>query len=55
MDGEDCVLNEPMQWVVTVYKNGKEIEKKSLVFREMCIRDSHWRTICRTGILSSLS
>ena len=28
------VVNEPMQWVVTVYKNGKEIEKKSLVFRD---------------------
>ena len=28
VDGEDGVVNEPMQWVVTVYKNGKEIEKK---------------------------
>ena len=28
------VVNEPMQWVVTVYKNGKEIEKKSLSFRD---------------------
>ncbi|WP_438359278.1 beta-barrel fold lipoprotein [Coprobacter fastidiosus] len=34
MDGEDGVVNEPMQWVVTVYKNGKEIEKKSLSFRD---------------------
>ena len=34
VDGEDGVVNEPMQWVVTVYKNGKEIEKKSLVFRD---------------------
>ena len=34
VDGEDGVVNEPMQWVVTVYKNGKEIEKKSLSFRD---------------------
>ena len=34
VDGEDGVVNEPMQWVVTVYKNGKEIEKKSLTFRD---------------------
>ena len=34
VDGEDGVVNEPMQWVVTVYKNGKENEKKSLVFRD---------------------
>ena len=27
-------VKEPMQWVVTVYKNGKEIEKKSLSFRD---------------------
>lgn len=30
VDGEDGVVNEPMQWVVTVYKNGKEIEKRAL-------------------------
>ena len=30
VDGEDGVVNEPMQWVVTVYKNGKESEKKSI-------------------------
>lgn len=35
VDGEDGVVNEPMQWVVTVYKNGKEIEKKSLSFRDV--------------------
>lgn len=34
VDGDDGAVNEPMQWVVTVYKNGKEIEKKSLVFRD---------------------
>ena len=34
VDGDDAIVNEPMQWVVTVYKNGKEIEKKSLVFRD---------------------
>lgn len=34
VNGEDGVVNEPMQWVVTVYKNGKEIEKKSLSFRD---------------------
>ena len=31
---DEGVVNEPMQWVVTVYKNGKEIEKKSLSFRD---------------------
>ena len=34
VDGDDAIVNEPMQWVVTVYKNGKEIEKKSLSFRD---------------------
>lgn len=34
VDGEDGVVNEPMQWVVVVRKNGKEIERKSLVFRD---------------------
>lgn len=32
VDGDDAIVNEPMQWIVTVYKNGKEIEKKNLVF-----------------------
>lgn len=31
VDGEDGVVNEPMQWVVTVYKNGKEIEKRAFL------------------------
>lgn len=34
VDGEDGVVNEPMQWIVTVRKNGKEIESKTLVFRD---------------------
>lgn len=34
VDGEDDVVNDPMRWVVTVRKNGKEIEKKTLVFRD---------------------
>ena len=32
VDGDDAIVNEPMQWIVTVYKNGKEIEKKNHVF-----------------------
>lgn len=34
VDGDDAVVNEPMQWVVVVCKNGKEIDRKTLTFED---------------------
>ena len=34
VDGDDAVVNEPMQWVVVVRKNGKEIDRKTLTFED---------------------
>ena len=34
VDGDDTVVNEPMQWVVVVRKNGKEIDRKTLTFED---------------------
>ena len=34
VDGDDAVVNEPMQWVVIVRKNGKEIDRKTLTFED---------------------
>ena len=34
VDGDDAVVNEPMQWVVVVRKNGKEIDRKTLIFED---------------------
>lgn len=34
VDGDDAVVNEPMQWVVVVRKNGKEIDRKALTFED---------------------
>ena len=56
VDGEDGVVNEPMQWVVTVYKNGKEIEKKSLSFRdgkEIGMDDLNLYYNCRSDLNAS--
>ena len=34
VDGDDAVVNKPMQWVVVVRKNGKEIDRKTLTFED---------------------
>lgn len=34
VDGDDGAVNEPMQWVVVVRKNGKEIDRKTLTFED---------------------
>lgn len=34
VDGDDATFNEPMQWVVIVRKNGKEIDRKTLTFED---------------------
>ena len=34
VDGDDGAVNEPMQWVVVVRKNSKEIDRKTLTFED---------------------
>ena len=34
VDGDDAIVNEPMQWVVVVRKNGREIDRRTLTFED---------------------